>query len=62
MTDRKKMATQAELAEYLDVPQKTLIDWRYRRIGPPWLKLGHHVRYPWPAVDKWITDNLKAAS
>lgn len=56
------MATQAELAEYLDVPQKTLIDWRYRRIGPPWLKLGHHVRYPWPAVDKWITDNLKAAS
>lgn len=62
MTERRKMATQAELSEYLGVPQKTLIDWRYRRIGPPWLKLGHHVRYPWPAVDKWVEDNLKRAS
>ena len=62
MTDRRKMATQAELSAYLDVPQKTLIDWRYRGVGPPWIKLGHHVRYPWPAVDKWITDRLQVAS
>ncbi|MGF1618095.1 MAG: helix-turn-helix transcriptional regulator [Acidimicrobiia bacterium] len=34
-----------ELAAYLDVPVKTLYAWRYKREGPPALRVGRHLRY-----------------
>jgi hypothetical protein len=36
--------TQAEVAVLLGVPERTLEGWRLTRSGPPWLKLGRHVR------------------
>ncbi|TFC01087.1 DNA-binding protein [Cryobacterium adonitolivorans] len=37
--------TQQELAEMLRLPERTLEDWRLTHTGPPYLKLGRHVRY-----------------
>jgi hypothetical protein len=36
--------TQSEVAELLRLPVRTVEDWRLTRLGPPWVKLGRHVR------------------
>lgn len=43
-----------ELAEFLGVPRKTIIQWRYMRIGPRGYKFGRHVRYRMSDVEKWM--------
>ena len=49
------LLTPSEVADYLRRPEKTLAMWRYRHIGPPYVKLaGGHVRYRRSAVEKWI--------
>ena len=53
-TERRPLATSAELSAYLQIPERTLIDWRRRGIGPPYRRVGRHVRYPWPGVDAWV--------
>jgi predicted DNA-binding transcriptional regulator AlpA len=45
-----------EVAEYLGIPPNSLKMWRYRRTGPPWLKLGRHVRYRLTAIEQWLDD------
>jgi len=45
-----------EVAEYLGIPSNSLKMWRYRRTGPPWLKLGRHVRYRLTAIERWLDD------
>jgi hypothetical protein len=45
--------TQHEIADVLKVPERTLEDWRLTRHGPPWLKLGRHVRYDLVDVVVW---------
>lgn len=42
---RDELLTPAELAAELRIPAKTLEQWRWRKTGPSYLKLGHHVRY-----------------
>ena len=39
-----KLITGAELAERFGVPERTLADWRSRRIGPAYVRLGRHCR------------------
>jgi len=51
-----------ELADYLDVPVKTLYAWRYRREGPPAFRVGRHLRYRWSDVQRWIERRLEAGS
>ena len=46
----------AEVAEHLGVPVNSLKMWRYRKTGPPWLKLGRHVRYRQAALQRWLDD------
>jgi excisionase family DNA binding protein len=48
-----------ELAEYLDVPVATVYAWRYRRQGPPGLRVGKHLRYRSIDVDEWIESQLE---
>lgn len=62
MTERRKMATTAELAAYLDIPAETLRDWRTNGTGPNYLKIGKHVRYRWSDIDKWEQANLQATA
>lgn len=47
----------AQLAELLDVPIGTLANWRYLGSGPPYVKVGAHVRYLRIDVDAWLAEN-----
>ena len=54
-TERRALATEEELVTYLGKPRGTLRNWRYRGIGPRWLKLeGGNVRYRWSDVEAWL--------
>ena len=48
--------TQHELAELLRLPERTLEDWRLTHAGPPYLKLGRHVRYEVEDVLAWVRE------
>lgn len=48
------LASTAEVAAMLGIPQKTLVEWRSRGIGPEYLRIGRHVRYRWSDVDTWL--------
>lgn len=52
--------TQAEIAELLQVPERTLEDWRLTHHGPPYLKLGRHVRYDLLDVVAWAREQRHA--
>ena len=40
-------------AEVLGLRAQTLHEWRTRRVGPPYLKLGRAVRYQYRALMDW---------
>ena len=50
----EQLATPEQVADYLQVPVKTLAQWRYLEIGPQYRKVGRHVRYDWADVRKWL--------
>jgi excisionase family DNA binding protein len=50
---REPLATPAEVAEYLKIPEHTLAQWRSRGKGPRYSKQGRHVRYDWRDVDAY---------
>lgn len=43
-----------EVAEWLQKPPRTLSQWRYLKIGPPYLKVGQSVRYRRADVTAWL--------
>jgi predicted DNA-binding transcriptional regulator AlpA len=45
--------TQHDLSQKLQISERTLEDWRLHDDGPPYLKLGRHVRYDPADVDAW---------
>ncbi|WP_411720813.1 helix-turn-helix transcriptional regulator, partial [Mycetocola sp.] len=47
---------QQEVAELLRLPERTLEDWRLTHAGPPYLKLGRHVRYDVQDVLTWVQE------
>jgi hypothetical protein len=47
---------QREVAELLRLPERTLEDWRLTSQGPPYLKLGRHVRYDLTDVIDWARE------
>lgn len=51
--------TQAEVARVLGVPERTLEGWRLTRAGPPWLKLGRHVKYDRDEVLSWAPEQRR---
>ena len=48
------MATPADVADYLQVPVKTLYQWRYQGKGPRAYRVGRHLRYRWEDVEAWL--------
>jgi predicted DNA-binding transcriptional regulator AlpA len=42
------------LSTKLGIPEATLSQWRYRSIGPAYIKVGRHVRYRDEDVDAWL--------
>jgi excisionase family DNA binding protein len=54
VSDRQPLAEPPELAAYLNVPERTIGQWRRARKGPKWVLVGKHVRYRWGDVDSWL--------
>ena len=50
----EKMLSAAKVAEQLDVPERTLADWRSRGLGPAFARIGRHVRYRPEDVERWV--------
>lgn len=55
MSPHHELIRGEDLAGELDIPKRTLDDWRYRRVGPPFVKVGTLVRYRRSDVDAWLT-------
>jgi len=53
-----RLLTAEELADFLDVPIKTLYTWRCRGEGPVGFRVGRHIRYRWVDVELWIEDRI----
>lgn len=51
----QSLATPADVAAFLGVPEKTLAEWRSQGKGPEYLKVGRYARYRWPAVEAWLS-------
>jgi excisionase family DNA binding protein len=49
-----------ELADFLDVPVKTIYAWRYHGEGPQGFRVGRHVRFRWCDVEAWLADRMAA--
>jgi len=48
------LLTPREVAAQVGVTLGTLVDWRFRRVGPPFIKVGKLVRYPLDALESWL--------
>jgi predicted DNA-binding transcriptional regulator AlpA len=48
-----------DVAELLGVPVATLANWRSLGKGPPFLRVGRHVRYRAGDVDGWIAAQVR---
>lgn len=46
--------TPDDLSRFLSIPEKTLREWRCKGYGPPWRKVGKHVRYEPCAIREWL--------
>lgn len=50
-----------EQAEYLHMSEKTLANWRYLGLGPPYLKIGAKILYEAADTELWLA-RLKRTS
>lgn len=48
-----------ELADYLEVPVKTIYTWRHQNTGPRGFRVGKHVRFRWRDVEAWVAERLQ---
>jgi hypothetical protein len=48
------LLTPEQVADLLQRPIRTLAQWRYRREGPPYLKVGGSIRYRTVDVERWL--------
>lgn len=51
------MATETKAAELLGISIKTLQSWRWKGIGPAFVKVGRLVRYRLSALEEFIEKN-----
>lgn len=48
----------AEVADELHTNERTLANWRCKRKGPPFVKVGSSVLYPRDRLDAWLAERL----
>lgn len=51
-----EILTPEQTAELLHVSPRTMEEWRRTRTGPPWRRMGRHVRYLYREVLGWFED------
>lgn len=62
MVVRDQYWTAAQVAEYVQVPKRTVDGWRLRPPpggGPPWTKAGAAVRYRRSDVEAWLAQQRR---
>ena len=57
-----QLLTPPQVAARLGIELVTLADWRWRKKGPAWLKIGRLVRYPAPQLEAWIASRQHDAT
>ena len=50
----QKLLPQADVAVMLGCTVRTLENWRARRTGPPFIRLGNRVVYREAALEQWL--------
>ena len=58
----EKLLTPEEVAQYLNVPLRTVYAWRYAGSGPQGFRVGRHVRWRRSTVERWIDEQAQAES
>jgi len=54
MPNDDPLLTPAEAGAVLRKPVATLTDWRYRRYGPDYVRMGRSIYYRLSALDRWV--------
>lgn len=54
----ERLLSVEELANYLEVPVKTIYTWRHRNTGPKGFRVGKHVRFRWSDVQAWVAQRI----
>lgn len=49
-----RLVSAQELADYLEIPVKTVYTWRHRNTGPRGFRVGKHLRFRWSDVERWL--------
>ena len=58
MPEPEPLATTQQVADYLIADTQTLSNWRYRGVGPKFVKIGGLVRYRWGDVFEWVDSRV----
>jgi len=48
-----------QVSERLGVAENTLADWRWKRIGPPFTKIGKFAKYIEEHFERWVEQQEK---
>lgn len=56
---KRELLDSDQTAAALGVAVNTLNNWRSRKEGPPYSKIGHLVRYPSDMLAQWIESNTR---
>lgn len=57
MKEEEKILTPQDVSNYYKTPVGTLANWRWRRVGPKYLKCGRKVFYDKKDVDSFFHSN-----
>ncbi|MCE3232964.1 MAG: hypothetical protein K0R98_1221, partial [Rickettsiaceae bacterium] len=49
-----KYLTSDQAAKYLDVPQRLMENWRWRKTGPAFVKIGNRIRYKLEDLEMFV--------
>jgi helix-turn-helix protein len=52
----------AQLADRYQLSPGTLKEWRYKGVGPKYVRLGKHVRYPATMLAEWEAEREQEAA
>jgi len=56
-----RLISEEEAARKLGKAAKTLQIWRWRKVGPPYIKIGAAVRYDPVKIDAWVESQTVSA-
>ena len=54
MEEKNRLLTPEEVSAFISIPVATLAQWRYRKCGLPYLRIGRLVRYSQADVESFL--------